>query len=463
MTLQRLSPLLLASACLVLLVPERNASADPPPDALARAQEIGDAFTSVAERVSPAVVHIQVEARRAARRLPFRVPGQSPGGLARGNGSGVIIDSNGLILTNNHVVENATWMQVRLRDGREFPAEIVGRDPATDLAVIRIQETGLPAAPFASANAIRVGQWAVAIGSPFGLAYSVTTGVVSALGRGVGMNEIEDYIQTDASINPGNSGGPLVNLEGQILGINTMIAGRGTGIGFAVPCDIAERVAAQIIEHGEVRRAWIGVGYQELTPELASHFSTGSARLEGALINRIEPNGPAARAGLEPGDVVVSVADHAVTDGRSLLRSVMMEDVGSTMQLVVIRRGSTLRLSLTTTERPSAGGASPQSPGAASPTPASSRGGFGLQLRDLSPDAARRMDRNPGVLVTGVTPGSPAARSGIRQGDVVVSADHKAVLTVRALEQELRDGVALLRLERERSAYFATVRRPSRR
>lgn len=438
-----------------------DALADPPTDAIDTARQLGDAFTQVASRVSPAVVHIQVEARgrNPRRRLPFMPP--APGGLTRGNGSGVIIRSNGYILTNNHVVENATWLQVRLRDGRTFDATTVGRDPATDLAVIRIEATDLPSAPFASPEEVRVGQWAIAIGSPFGLEYSVTAGVISALGRGVGMNEIEDYIQTDASINPGNSGGPLVNLDGQILGINTMIAGRGTGIGFAVPTALARRVAEQLIAHGEVQRAWIGVGYQELTPELAAHFRGRRSNLQGALINHVEPDGPAARAGIMTGDVVTQVGEDLIADGRSLLRAVMQHDIGAQVPVQVVRRGRQLNLSLLTQPRPQRSGDAATSPAEESPAPRQ-RSGFGLQLRDLSADAARRMERSQGVLITGVTPGSPASHGGLQRGDVVVSADHTRTLNVRALENELRDGRALLRVERGDQAFFAAIERSAR-
>src|SRR3954469_9425953 len=238
--------------------------------ARAEAAKLSDAFVSVAERVSPSVVQIDVTARDENPDQIGRLFGKNQDSpIARGTGSGVVFTADGAILTNNHVIDHALTINVRLRDGRLLPAKLLGRDPATDLAVVKVEATGLSAAKFGDSDASRVGEWTVAIGSPFGLGYTVTTGVLSAKGRGgLGMNQIEDYLQTDASINPGNSGGPLCDLDGRVLGINTMIVGRGTGIGFSVPSNLARRVAEQIVKKGKVERAWIGVGVQDLTPEL---------------------------------------------------------------------------------------------------------------------------------------------------------------------------------------------------
>ena len=222
--------------------------------ATAEARKLSDAFVAVAEKTSPSVVQLDVTTKNEREDQLAKMLGlgdSSP--VARGMGSGVIMTPDGAILTNNHVVEEALTINVRLRDGRYLPARLVGRDPSTDLAVVKVDATGLTPAKLADSDASRVGEWVVAIGSPFGLGYTVTAGVVSAKGRGnIGMNAIEDYIQTDASINPGNSGGPLCNLDGAVVGINTMIVGRGTGIGFAVPSNIAKRVAEQILKTGRV-------------------------------------------------------------------------------------------------------------------------------------------------------------------------------------------------------------------
>src|SRR5580692_10038709 len=246
----------------------------------AEAKRLSDGFVAVADRVSPSVVQIDITARADDKAEFFSHffgrPGDEP--IARGTGSGVVFTPDGAVLTNNHVVESALTINVRLRDGRTLPARLIGRDPATDLAVVKVDTTGLTPAKFADSDAARVGESVVAIGSPFGLGYSVTAGVLSAKGRGgLGMNAIEDYLQTDASINPGNSGGPLCNLQGEVLGINTMIVGRGQGIGFAVPSSIAQRVGDQLLKGGHVSRPWLGVAVQDVTPELATALQLPAA------------------------------------------------------------------------------------------------------------------------------------------------------------------------------------------
>ncbi|QQR88658.1 MAG: Do family serine endopeptidase [Myxococcales bacterium] len=430
---------------------------------VADAQRLGDAVSVVAEQVSPAVVSMRVETKQKTPDNPFQFffgpfgqQGQQPDErVVRGSGSGVVIRPDGYILTNNHVVDNATRIEVMFHDKRSFVGKVVGTDPATDLAVVKIDAKGLPYASFADTNKARVGQWVVAIGSPFGLDYTVTAGVLSAVGRGgIGANEIEDYLQTDASINPGNSGGPLVNLKGEVLGINTMIVGRGTGIGFAVPASLARNVSDQIISHGTVKRAWIGVGFQELTPELASQF--GVSKADGALVSNVEPGGPASKSGVKTGDIIVSVDGAPVTEGRDLLRNVLRKKVGSKIALGVVRNKKTLKLYLVTGERPNEQGAAvgvKASPsGAAAP-------GFGLQVQPLSPRLAEQLGvavKN-GLVVTEVESGSPAERAGLRKGDVISEADHKLTSTLAHLNQALSDGKALLRVLRKDRSFFAVL------
>ncbi len=445
------------------VVAQQTSPPSPPPQdrhAIASAQELSQAFTSVAERVSPSVVSVRVEARMPEDRtsIPFGPFGVTPhdDGVARGNGSGLVIRPDGYILTNNHVVEHAFRIEVQLQDGRRFPAQVVGTDPATDLAVIRIPANNLPALTFADSSSVRPGEWAMAIGSPFGLDYTVTTGVVSSVGRGgLGMNEIEDYIQTDASINPGNSGGPLVDLDGKVIGINTMIIGRGSGIGFAVSSELARRVTNQILSHGRVRRAWIGVSFQELTPELATAFSLGDRARAGALIADVVQGGPAARAGLRPGDVVVEVDGQPVREGRDLLRAVLRHDVGSHVHLQVMRNGQRVPIDLATTERP--GEENHDAPVDSAMRPADNRSPTdGVRLSALTP-AQRRQVGADGALVTDVTPGSDADRAGLRRGDVILQADGHDVSQPGQIAQAANDGEALLRVKRGDNSFYTVL------
>jgi serine protease Do len=422
-------------------------------EALSRAMAFESALTSVAESVSPSVVSIQVEVNRPQNQgLPFFFGGQGRGGIVRGGGSGVILRADGYILTNNHVVAEAARIDVRLKNGKSYPAKLVGSDSATDLAMLKIDARGLPEAEFASSERARVGQFVIAIGSPFGLDYTVTTGVLSAKGRGgIGANEIEDYLQTDASINPGNSGGPLVDLQGRVLGINTMIIGRGSGIGFAIPSEIAQRVAGQLIENGSVKRAWLGVSFQEITPELAAHF--GGSFDGGALINGVVPDGPADKAGVRAGDVITAVDDTRIREGHDLLRTVLRHDVGERLKLEVRRGDQTKKMTLVTGERPNenAPAARDQDDG---PT-----GMLGLRLEQLTPNLRERFryEGDGQVFIRGVEPGSDADRAGLEAGDIILQADRQAVRSIKDVSSALRDGKALLYIERGPQRFFKSI------
>jgi Do/DeqQ family serine protease len=430
--------------------PKRNQQED---DALSRAVAFESALTGVAERVSPSVVSIQVEVNRPANNgLPFFFGGQGRGGIVRGGGSGVILRSDGYVLTNNHVVAEAARIDVSLEDGKTYPAKLVGSDKASDLAMLKIEARGLPQASFASSEAARVGQFVIAIGSPFGLDYTVTTGVLSAKGRGgIGANEIEDYLQTDASINPGNSGGPLVDLQGRVLGINTMIIGRGSGIGFAIPSEIAQRVAEQLIKNGEVRRAWLGVSFQEITPELASHF--GGDFDGGALINGVVPEGPADKAGLRPGDVITEVDGEDIREGHDLLRNVLRHDVGERLSLRVLRGSSTKKMTVVAGERPNDGKSRAQEPAP------EANGLLGLSLENITPRMRERYryEGEGEVVIANVEAGSDADRAGLMRGDIILQADRKPVRSVDDVRAALSDGKALFYIERESQRFFKPI------
>jgi Do/DeqQ family serine protease len=421
------------------------------------AKRLSDGFVAVAERVGPSVVQIDVTARdqKADILTHFFGGGSGEEPIARGMGSGVVFTSDGAILTNNHVVEQALTLNVRLRDGRYQPARLVGRDPSTDLAVIKIDATGLTPAKFADSDAARVGEWVVAIGSPFGLGYTVTAGVLSAKGRGgLGMNPIEDYLQTDASINPGNSGGPLCNLQGEVLGINSMIVGRGQGIGFAVPSNMAQRVATQILKAGRVSRAWLGVGVQDVTPELAAamHLTPDT----GALVNNVAADGPAYKANLRPGDVISSVGGRVVHDGHDLVRETIAHEVGQSVQLEIIRAGQHYGASVVLSERPEA-------PVEAAPVQQQTapHQGMGLVVRDLAPRQAEQMNlpAKPLPVLTQVTPGSAADRAGLRIGDVIVEANGVQDPTSAQVADAAKTGTLLLRVKRGDAFFYAALKK----
>ncbi|MCB9708302.1 MAG: Do family serine endopeptidase [Myxococcales bacterium] len=446
-------------------VASRGGSAPlPNTGAVADAQRLGDAISTVAERVSPAVVSMRVETRREVTQNPLQFffgPFGGEGGaqqapVVRGSGSGIVVRADGYLVTNNHVVDNASRIEVQLQDGRQFSGKVIGTDPATDLAVVKVNAKNLPTVSFAAPDDLRVGQWVVAIGSPFGLDYTVTAGVLSAVGRGgIGANEIEDYLQTDASINPGNSGGPLVNLRGEVLGINTMIVGRGTGIGFAVPAALARNVTDQLIATGKVRRAWIGVAFQELTPELAKQFGVNASR--GALVSHVEATGPAAKGGVKSGDIIQAVDGIAIKEGRDLLRSVLTKPIGQKITLDVIRQGKKQRLSLITAERPRG---KDDKPAASDASRGSSVApGYGLQVQSLTPPIAEQLgiQRKSGLVVANVESGSPADRAGLRGGDLIVEADRSPVEKPGDLSRALSDGKALLQVERRGGSFFAVL------
>ena len=359
---------------LVMAPPREPRAASPAPDA---ADSLQSAFVRVAERVRPAVVHIgTVQVARTPRppagpEQPFaedpafrdffdqffgrRGPGRRGEFHQPGLGSGVIIDKRGYVLTNHHVVRGADGVLVRLSSKQEFRGRIVGSDPKTDLAVIRFEPgMELTVATLGDSDAVRVGEWAIAIGNPFGLDQTVTVGVVSATGRSdVHIATYENFIQTDASINPGNSGGPLVNLRGEVIGINTAIVAAGQGIGFAIPANMVKRVTGQLMDRGKVTRGWLGVAMEPLTKELAQ--SLGLADTRGALVARVSPGSPAAAAGLAPNDVVVGFDGAAVEDYRHLQRLSAEAEAGRRVKLEIVRKRERRTVEVTLAEAPDAG------------------------------------------------------------------------------------------------------------
>jgi Do/DeqQ family serine protease len=345
--------------------PGGDRPAGPPPGASAPA-DVQQAFVRVAERVRPAVVNIATSHFLRRQRPPGSVEGPSPrdfyeryfGQMPPGErersgvGSGVIIDAQGHVLTNFHVIKGADEITVRLHNKDELSGRIVGTDQKTDLAVIRIQPpAGMVAARLGDSDRLQVGEWAIAIGSPFGLEQTVTVGVVSATGRSeVGIVPYENFIQTDASINPGNSGGPLLNAQGEVIGINTAILSSGQGIGFAIPIAVAQRVAGQLIAQGKVARGWLGVALEPLSAELAQ--SLGAPRERGVVVARVLPGGPAQKAGLQVQDVIVAFGEVAVESLAQFQRLVLDTPVNQSVTLKVLRKGQEVSLPVTVTETP---------------------------------------------------------------------------------------------------------------
>ena len=447
-----LSRVLVVAAMLGTLAPpalgQSRAPQRPPapsPDSQRLLRLLEDAFVSVADRATPSVVNVSVRIKREAAENPpspeaeerFReffgpelferfFRRRPPREEGRAAGSGVIVDARGYILTNNHVVENAAEIEVRLSDDRKFKATLVGRDARTDLAVLKLENPGapLPVAELGDSDRIRVGQWAVAIGNPFGLDRTVTAGIISATGRThVGVATYEAFIQTDASINPGNSGGPLLNLDGRVVGINTAIVSSGQGIGFAIPINMARDIMTQLIARGRVVRGWLGVVIQDLTPELSASF--GVKEDAGVLVADVMKDGPAEAAGLKPGDVILDFAGSPIKDVLDLQKRVAGVEPGRATPLVVMRDHKSVTLSVKIGEQPS--------------DDAEEAGDdiLGLSVEPLTPETARqnRLSARGGLLVTDVTPGSPGAAAGIKPGDAILEVNRRPVNDADALKQ----------------------------
>lgn len=410
--------------------------------------------------VSPAVVNINVTGQREVAQNPFsndpffrRFFDFGEGPVQRefaGAGSGVVLDAqHGFIVTNSHVVENATEIKVSLQDERQVDAELVGTDPETDIAVLRIPAHNLTSLPLAQPGALQVGDFVVAIGQPFGLRHTVTSGIVSAVGRsGLNIEGYEDFIQTDASINPGNSGGALVNLNGELVGVNTAIVGSNggnVGIGFAIPVDMVSAVTTQLIEHGKVTRGQMGVYIQDLAPDVAE--AMGLQRHDGALVSQVEPGSSADNAGIKAGDVILSVNRMPVKDASALKNRIGLMQVGERVSIELVRNGQNRSVSLTLHPRTTEASrtVTPEHPGA--------RKMDGVTL-------AAAEGRITGVRVVEINEGSQAYQSGLRQSDIITHVNRTAITSVRQFESATRDhqGPLLLDVMRGDRSLFIVVR-----
>jgi serine protease Do len=404
---------------------------------------IPENFSALAETSGAAVVNIRVE--KSAEGVPASLPfGSLPFGDERfreyfergpehpsrrqaGLGTGFIIETEGYIITNNHVVENADKITVVLKDEREFSAEVIGRDPQTDLALIKISPAGdLPTVPLGSSTELKVGDWVVAIGNPFGLENTVTAGIVSAKGRVIGSGPYDDYIQTDASINPGNSGGPLLNLKGEVVGVNTAILARGHGIGFAIPIDLAQAVVGQLKEHGEVTRGWLGVSVQDLKGDLARYY--GVEEKAGVLVAEVVPGNPADEAGIRPKDIILQVDGEKVSSSRELTARTAGLGVGDRVEITVLRDGREVTLPVTVGRR----AVTLASADAPRSEKGRQSGHYGLQIADVTPEIAGRfgLEDEKGVVVVGVVSAGKAEKAGLQRGDLILEVNRRSVDSV---------------------------------
>ncbi len=409
-------------------------------------------ITDLADRAKSSVVNILPSTPAAQKeQLRDRPPSSS------GSGSGVIISTDGLILTNNHVIGDAPDVEVRLSDKTKYTARVIGKDPDTDLAVIKI-DTGhpLPAAKFGDSGKVRVGQWVLAVGNPFGLERTVTLGVVSGIGReNMNLSRYENFIQTDASINPGNSGGPLFNMYGEVIGINTAIINFAQGIGFAIPSNMAHHVLQQLVTRGKVVRGWLGVGIQPLTAELAAKF--GVREGEGVLVNEVFDRDPAAVAGIRPGDIIIKVDGKVVDSPNALSRLVANLEPGERTPVEVARDGKRYDFMVLLTERR-------ETPLLASLPTSRSEMKLGIDVQDVTTELAEKFKLKDlkGVLISKVDLGSLAQAEGLREGDLIKEVNREDVASVTdfatAVGHVRRGETILLRVLRDSRAFYVVLK-----
>ena len=422
-------------------------------------------FSDLADTVSPAVVHIRVEKTVKSGGQAFGNFGRNPFGdneqfkdffgrhfgqqrqpefKQPGQGSGFIIDKSGYIVTNNHVVEGADKIKVILKDETQYDAEVVGLDPVTDIALIKVDpKKSLPTVRLGSSDDLRVGEWVAAIGSPFGLEYTVTAGIVSAKGRVIGSGPYDDFIQTDASINPGNSGGPLINMQAEVIGINTMIIAGGQGIGFAIPVDQVKGIIAQLKSDGEVTRGWLGVTIQDLKGDLAEYY--GVEGKSGVMVADVVPGDPADKAGVKPKDIITKVNGKKIITSRDLTNMAAKLGVGDTASLTILRDGKQKTLEVKIGKRPLTMAAASEN------QRKQKEGEYGIEVTELTPEIVRRFNikETSGVIVVGVEPNSKADAAGVKKGDLIIEVNRVNVASVKdfknLIDQPKKDdGINLL-------------------
>jgi serine protease Do len=462
---------------LLFCIDKDKAVSLPKNDKLTTAKSLGQAFVEVAKKVQPSVVNITTEktvtikpwerfGEEFFKGSPFeeffrgfgspRERGKEYRHRQRSGGSGVIVDKEGYILTNNHVIEGADKVKVRLADGREFVATVKGQDSRTDLAVLHIKAKDLPVATLGDSDNLEVGEWAIAIGSPFGLEHTVTVGVISAKGRsGLGTGTYEDFIQTDASINPGNSGGPLINIDGEVIGINAMIIQPGTGIGFAIPINMAKQILNDLIKTGKVVRPWLGISVQELTPEMMEHFKVKEK--EGVLVGQVYQGTGAEKAGLISGDIIKAVDDKPIKNVNELVKEIQKKKVGQKLKLSIVRDGKPMTVEVTTSAMPDKAELQKEKEGEEK---------LGARVLELTPQLATRYritGIKQGVVVVGVEDGSFADEMGLQEGDVILEINRKRIESLKDFEKAMKEASVekgiLFQIHRKGSSFYLTFKK----
>lgn len=424
-----------------------------------RAVDRPDGFAALSERLKPSVVNISTT--KVVQRAPRGTPAPSPFGQrdpfrdffgdefferffgeqgqrprdfkGQSLGSGFILDAEGHILTNNHVVEGADEVLVKLSDEHEFQAKVVGTDPKTDIALIKIEPKGTRLQPVSLGNSdsLRVGDWVLAVGNPFGYSHTVTAGIISAKGRVIGAGPYDDFLQTDAAINPGNSGGPLFDLDGKVVGINTAIVARGSGIGFAIPVNMARDIVGHLKDRGKVTRGWLGVGIQDVTKDLAKSFDLENSK--GALVSEVFKDSPAEKAGMERGDVILEFGGITVDKRNELPRLVADRGPGAKVEVLVLRKGKKKALSVTLGEM--------KDDAALAAGRAGVEEKLGLTVQAITPEMRRHLglDAASHLVVSGIEPGGAAAEAGVRRGDVILEVNQREVADLDAYQAALRE------------------------
>ena len=435
------------------------------------AHELNDAYTAVYERVAPAVVVVDVEksGRSGNTSNPpdgfdffFRSPREDGDQADQSEGSGFVVRQDGYIITNSHVVESGDKINVKLKDGRTLPAKVIGSDERTDVAVLKVEVTGLPTVDFANSDVVKVGQIVCAIGTPYKFAYTFTTGVVSAKGRNELLpDKYEDYIQTDAAINPGNSGGPLCDIDGRVIGVNTLIHGLNRGLGFAISSNLAKQVSDQLIASGRIVRPWLGIIIESLGDQNRTEVFKGVDK--GVVVRTIQADTPAAKSDLRPADVITDVDGVQVTSARELQSEVLKKRVGEQLALGVWRNGKKMTVAVKTEELPS----DPSKLASNSPSPPPSENvasSFGVQVQDVTPELKGELGlkSDAGVVVTEVEPNSPAALADIQSGDVITEVGRNPISNTESFQKALVEQKGkpnlLLLLDRKGVKTYSIVR-----